>query len=175
MRPCPSEQDLLAFHLGTLPEDRLEAWPHTWNPASRAKPRFDTWNPRPIRFSPHFGSPSPGRRPGRGGPLPDRSARCGSLSEAVSNPAEPAFWPKVPGYEVIDYLGRGGMGVVYKARDLRLGRLVALKRLRSDDERELRRSRLEAETLAHLQHPHIVQLYEMARAPGSTLPGNGTG
>src|SRR5262245_55713084 len=53
------------------------------------------------------------------------------------------------------------MGVVYKARQVRLNRLVALKKLRSGDARELARSRIEAEALARLQHPNIVQIFEI--------------
>src|SRR5262249_6381624 len=73
----------------------------------------------------------------------------------------PEHWPRLPGYEVLHTLGRGGMGVVYKARDLRLGRLVALKRLCSQTGQELARSRTEAEALAQLQDPNIGQIHEL--------------
>jgi predicted Ser/Thr protein kinase len=71
-------------------------------------------------------------------------------------------FPQVPGYEVLGELGRGGMGVVYKARQVELRRLVALKMIRShgqpSDARE--RFRTEARAIARLNHPHIVQVYE---------------
>ncbi|GEM_PF-1564732 len=66
-------------------------------------------------------------------------------------------------YVIEHRLGAGGMGVVYKARDVELGRSVALKLLRADapaEAEELARFRTEAEVLARLDHPGIVPLYE---------------
>src|SRR5437879_6519322 len=66
----------------------------------------------------------------------------------------------VPGYAIEGVLGRGGMGVVYKARHLALKRVVALKMILSGghaDEDERQRFRSEAEAVARLQHPNIVQ------------------
>src|SRR5262245_44903774 len=69
--------------------------------------------------------------------------------------------PAVPGYEVVAVLGRGGMGVVYKARQCSLNRWVALKMIRAgshDDPATRARFRTEAEAVARLQHPNIVQI-----------------
>ncbi len=69
----------------------------------------------------------------------------------------------IPGYEFIRELGRGGMGVVYEARQVRLNRTVALKMILGGKpgQSELVRFHAEAEAIARVQHPHIVQIYEV--------------
>ena len=77
--------------------------------------------------------------------------------------------PEIPGYDVQAMLGRGGMGVVYKARHLRLNRLVALKMLlagtyaRADERARFQR---EAEAVASLHHPNIVEIYDVGDDEG---------
>ncbi|UVS76395.1 serine/threonine-protein kinase [Actinokineospora sp. UTMC 2448] len=67
-------------------------------------------------------------------------------------------------YEVLGELGRGGMGVVWRARDRVIGRLVALKEIRGDDQRILR----EAQTAGRLNDPAIVAVHDVVTEPGAT-------
>ena len=84
-------------------------------------------------------------------------------------PHDPTALPRVPGYEVEAVLGRGGMGVVYKARHSRLNRAVALKMLLAGPyagPAELERFLREAETVAGLRHANIVQVHEAGEVDG---------
>jgi serine/threonine protein kinase/Tfp pilus assembly protein PilF len=110
-----------------------------------------------------------------------RALESGSLQESkgtdpsrhTTPPESPRLgnvdWPSVTGYEILERLGRGGMGIVYKARQEGLNRVVALKMIVSGahaDKEEVARFRAEAQAQAQLQHPHIVQIYEVDEHEG---------
>ncbi len=81
----------------------------------------------------------------------------------------PLIKAKVPGYEILGELGRGGMGVVYKARHLKLNRIVALKMVlgaQHADPRELARFLGEAQAVAAIRHPNIIQVFDSGEADG---------
>ena len=101
--------------------------------------------------------------PGTGG-----SQLCDSANGAVRL-GSPLLLDPPSGYELQKEIGRGGMGVVYKARHLRLKRPVALKMLLHEDHTDpakLARFRLEAEAVAQLRHPNIVQVYDVGESGG---------
>jgi serine/threonine protein kinase len=102
--------------------------------------------------------------------------------EETTEPAPEAIITRVADYDVLRVLGRGGMGVVCRARDRLLGREVALKLIHSGvlaSDEELRRFRLEAEAVASLRHPHLIVVHETGEADGQpyftmTLAEHGT-
>jgi hypothetical protein len=99
----------------------------------------------------------------------DRRATDTAVAGESIPPADGGPFPAVPGYELLGELGRGGMGIVYKARQVAVDRAVALKMIRTDgpaDADLVARFRTEAEAAARLQHPHIVQIFEVGESGG---------
>ncbi len=87
--------------------------------------------------------------------------------ESVSPGPLPEIGERVHHYEIIREIGRGGMGVVYLGRDLRLGRRVAIKFVRKDRAGLLERFLLEARTTARCQHENIVVIYDIGEYRGN--------
>jgi len=103
--------------------------------------------------------------PGAG--LPDAATLDGDPAGPTPAGASPGLLP--PGYELLGELGRGGMGVVYKARHQRLGRVCAVKMILAGGHAgpaEKQRFETEGQAIARLSHPGIVQVYEVGEHDG---------
>ncbi len=102
-------------------------------------------------------------RRGQSAPYTGRSDNRGTESATLAAPGQ------IADYDILAEVGRGGMGVVYKARHRSLNRLVALKMVLAGEfasSAQERRFRLEAELAARVQHPNIVQIYEIGSYQG---------
>lgn len=98
--------------------------------------------------------------------LSGRAAAPDAPTLALLRPASP--FPSPPGYQVLERLARGGMGVVYRARDLVSGKIVALKMMAADemDGQRFTRLRDEIDAVRRLQHPRIVQILDVGEHVG---------
>jgi serine/threonine protein kinase len=98
-----------------------------------------------------------------------RTFAQGDTASLAASRSPERDWPTIAGYEILGVLGRGGMGRVYKARQINLQRLVALKVILAGEDAEaeqVARFREEAKAIARLQHPNIVQIYEVGEENG---------
>jgi serine/threonine protein kinase len=92
------------------------------------------------------------------------------VEQALGTSTPTPYHPTPPeDYQLLEEIGRGGMAIVFKARQRSLDRIVALKMIRTGDHAdadERRRFNREAQAVARLQHPNIVQIYEVGKADG---------
>jgi WD40 repeat protein len=191
--PCPDDQSLERLALGRASGAEIQSLTGHLEKCQQCMEKLSRWivpanapDARPAEavlptFS--FGAGAGGsmdRMPGAGSAETSPEAPAGDRS-AVHTPfgagsARPQRLPRIAGYELLSVLGRGGMGVVYQARHLRLNRLVALKMILAGSfatAEELARFRAEGEAVARLQHANIVQIFEVgeiAEADGPTHP-----
>ncbi len=98
----------------------------------------------------------------------------------AAHQSEMTGFPKIPGFDILGELGRGGMGIVYRARQISANRVVALKVVRNElldtlpsqtRTSTLERFRTEAQAAARLQHDNLVSVFEIGEVPAST-PGH---
>ena len=91
-----------------------------------------------------------------------------SSAEILQEQHSVARLPEIDGYDVCEMLDQGGMGIVYRAKQLELQRTVALKMMHEYrlDERHAERFRVEAEAVAKVQHPNIVQIFDSGESNG---------
>ena len=115
-------------------------------------------------------TPGTAQGAGDGPPLDDDPTLDPSDPSAPPPRVRPArARPEIPGYEILETLGQGGMGIVYKARQRCLNRLVALKMIIGGSQARLdhlARFRIEAEAEARLHHPNIMQIFEIGEVDG---------
>jgi WD40 repeat protein len=172
---CIPEADLQAFVLGELPERPAEAIARHLArcPACEARAgRLDDLADTAIQAlrQPASDPAAPAGTALIGGPDSEGEAAPTPTAGRAAAPASTER-PAVPGYEVLGKLGQGGMGAVYKARHLRLNRVVAVKVVGdalNARPAELARFRQEAEMIARLQHANIVQIYEVGEYSGGS-------
>ncbi len=182
---CLTDEELAAFHLGEFPEPILDAirkHQESCPSCERRAQQFDDQTDAVLAtlrrsaskikttagtsvWDPHLTTGFVGNQEN----LADRPSqerpewsRNGTPVDRTDRPP-----PRLPDYEVGEFLlGKGGMGVVYKARHLKLNRIVALKMMAGNSSKYSAIFQIEAKAVAQLQHPNIVQIFEIGDHEG---------
>jgi serine/threonine-protein kinase len=179
--PCPPRDELAAFNRGELLDADLERLARHLSACGPCASTLEALRAgdtvvarlREALQGPPVAGPGLDELEARARALaPDLARTAGDQSALTESlpPAEEELLPRPFGpYELLERLGHGGMGVVYKARQTGLDRLVALKRLHAGsyagpDERA--RFRTEGQALARVRHPNVVQVYEVGEHDG---------
>ncbi len=168
MLDCPPDTDLAGFLDESLPGERLTVVSGHVDGCPSCQARLDRLTEQASVVVARF--------KGLAESLPDAASGVASSPDEATlvlggRLPVPAFvgLPRVPGFEVAAEIGRGGMGVVYRARHRRLNRLVALKMILAGtaaDPRVVQRFLFEGEVMARVQHPQVVQVYEVGTYDG---------
>lgn len=171
MLDCPSDADLTGFLNESLPLDRISGVSAHVDGCASCQGRLDKLTHDTNGAIARFKDIS-SLRPTIGDSKNSLS-EAGTLIVGANNlpTARLIGLPTVPGFDVLVEIGRGGMGVVYKARHRRLNRLVALKMVIAGgaaDARVVQRFLYEAEILARVQHPQVVQVFEVDTYQGAS-------
>ncbi len=178
-RDCPPEADLARYVAGACQADSAERISRHIDQCPQCRQRIN---------DEHVGAGYLRRALGSGPPGPDdesdadridrpaRQSRTGGTSipdlitQGLLEPfADPAYPARLGPYHITEYVGRGGMGIVLKARDPGLDREVALKILRpelTDDDLAVARFTREAKAAARLRHPNVVRVYHVGTERG---------
>jgi serine/threonine-protein kinase len=166
--PCPTDEVLAAFSLGDLPESELDAIREHQESCPRCETRARELDPRidpviaAIRRT-AARSVEPGGPPDEATDGPAEAEGTASTSTA----GRAAGPPVLPDYEVGEsLLGRGSTGIVYRAVHRKLNRVVALKMIAGTSSRVSALFQSEAMAVARLQHPNIVQIFDIGQYDG---------
>src|SRR5262245_38767096 len=159
---CPSAEVLFACSLGKLSAGEFESVAAHLSSCPRCESLLENDNGKDSLVTT--------LRRHLGGQPPIESTAQGSRTVADMRPGPPLGLPRHWGqYELLEVVGRGGMGVVYKARQVPLNRLVAVKIARAGpltDASVLARLRTEVEAIARLRHENIVGVHEYGEHDG---------
>ena len=143
------------------------------NGATMAPGSAAAFDPNGATMAPSMGSALNSMDPNGATVAPSQSGSVGNTARLAGSTKPNTggkHFPNVPGYDILGELGRGGMGVVYRAKQRGLGRMVALKMILGGanvNPEDVARFELEARAVGSMTHPNIVQVYEVGEFNGA--------